>query len=80
MFQAFFTFDSCANGFAPRRNDAVKALCVESSQGSCQWRAAFVLPLSRNNTVYRYCILLVIQITIFIYQIYGIFEVDHNLI
>lgn len=40
----FFAFDSCQEGYRPRRWDKVKVIAIESGQGKSKWRAVSVQP------------------------------------
>ncbi|KAK3102564.1 hypothetical protein FSP39_012227 [Pinctada imbricata] len=45
----FFAFDSCQEGYRPRRWDNVKVIAIESDQGKSTWRALSVWPAKSNQ-------------------------------
>lgn len=44
----YFTFNTCEEGYVPRRGDRVCGQAVESSKGRNQWRAISVSPVQDN--------------------------------
>ncbi|XP_059152220.1 RNA helicase Mov10l1-like [Physella acuta] len=50
----FFDKSSCVNGYWPKRNEVVRVVAIESSQGrTCEWRAISVVPLSSGSQANR---------------------------
>ena len=54
--EIFFSYESCQDGYCPRRWDRVKVTAVESGQGRCRWRALSVEP-AKVKHIPRYTVM-----------------------